>query len=40
MEALSVEDAFSSLLLLCTVLELVLSSHLENAKEGGSNSKL
>lgn len=40
MEALSVEDAFSSLLLLCTVLELVLSSHLENAKEGGSNPKL
>lgn len=34
MEALSVEDAFSSLLLLCTVLKLVLSSHLENAKEG------
>lgn len=40
MEALSVEDAFSSLLLLCTVLELVLSSHPENAKEGGSNPRL
>jgi hypothetical protein len=40
MGALLVKDAFSGLLLLCTVLELVLSSHLENAKESGSNPKL